>query len=112
MVIASADYAGDCNIYVRSLAAGQRVMESVVQFLEEKLRLRVNRDKGAVAKRRRQTPSPTYGSASSSANGCCSTASSGCPTKNRRAYFKSPNVRATTRGRNKIRGGADSETTR
>jgi RNA-directed DNA polymerase len=43
-------YADDCNIYVRSLAAGQRVMESVVQFLEEKLRLRVNRDKSAVAK--------------------------------------------------------------
>jgi retron-type reverse transcriptase len=29
-------YADDCNIYVRSLAAGQRVMESVVRFLEEK----------------------------------------------------------------------------
>src|SRR5580658_2505791 len=43
-------YADDCNIYVRSLAAGQRVMESVVQFLEKKLRLRVNRDKSAVAK--------------------------------------------------------------
>jgi len=42
-------YADDCNIYVRSLAAGQRVMESVVQFLEGKLRLRVNRDKSAVA---------------------------------------------------------------
>jgi RNA-directed DNA polymerase len=27
-------YADDCNIYVRSLAAGQRVMESVVRFLE------------------------------------------------------------------------------
>jgi RNA-directed DNA polymerase len=43
-------YADDCNIYVSSLAAGQRVMESVVRFLEEKLRLRVNRDKSAVAK--------------------------------------------------------------
>src|SRR5580700_690361 len=43
-------YADDCNIYVQSLTAGQRVMESVVQFLEEKLRLRVNRDKSAVAK--------------------------------------------------------------
>jgi RNA-directed DNA polymerase len=42
-------YADDCNTYVRSLAAGQRVMESVVQFLEGKLRLRVNRDKSAVA---------------------------------------------------------------
>jgi RNA-directed DNA polymerase len=42
-------YADDCNIYVRSLAAGQRVMQSVVQFLEGKLRLRVNREKSAVA---------------------------------------------------------------
>jgi len=42
-------YADDCNIYVRSLAAGQRVMESVVRYLEGKLRLRVNREKSAVA---------------------------------------------------------------
>src|SRR5579863_7103082 len=42
-------YADDCNIYVRSLAAGQRVMESVTRFLEEKLKLRVNREKSAVA---------------------------------------------------------------
>jgi hypothetical protein len=37
------------NIYVRSLAAGQRVMESVTGFLEGKLKLRVNREKSAVA---------------------------------------------------------------
>jgi len=42
-------YADDCNIYVRSQAAGERVMESVVLFLEKKLRLRVNREKSAVA---------------------------------------------------------------
>jgi RNA-directed DNA polymerase len=42
-------YADDCNIYVRSLAAGQRVMESVTRFLEGKLKLRVNREKSAVA---------------------------------------------------------------
>jgi RNA-directed DNA polymerase len=42
-------YADDCNIYVRSMAAGQRVMESVTQFLEGKLQLRVNRQKSAVA---------------------------------------------------------------
>ena len=42
-------YADDCNIYVRSLAAGQRVMDSVVRFLEGKLKLRVNREKSAVA---------------------------------------------------------------
>jgi RNA-directed DNA polymerase len=42
-------YADDCNIYVQSAKAGQRVMESITQFLEKKLRLRVNRDKSAVA---------------------------------------------------------------
>ena len=42
-------YADDCNIYVRSLAAGQRVMDSVTRFLEGTLKLRVNRDKSAVA---------------------------------------------------------------
>jgi len=43
-------YADDCNIYVRSQAAGERVMASVVGFLEGKLRLRVNREKSAVAR--------------------------------------------------------------
>jgi RNA-directed DNA polymerase len=42
-------YADDCNIYVQSKAAGKRVMQSVVAFLEKRLRLRVNRDKSAVA---------------------------------------------------------------
>jgi RNA-directed DNA polymerase len=42
-------YADDCNIYVRTKVAGQRVMASVTRFLEEKLRLRVNREKSAVA---------------------------------------------------------------
>jgi RNA-directed DNA polymerase len=42
-------YADDCNIYVQSKAAGERVLASVTQFLEQKLRLRVNRDKSAVA---------------------------------------------------------------
>lgn len=42
-------YADDCNIYVRSLAAGERVMASVTRFLEGKLKLRVNREKSAVA---------------------------------------------------------------
>lgn len=41
-------YADDCNIYVKSERAGQRVMESVVKFLETKLRLKVNRSKSAV----------------------------------------------------------------
>jgi RNA-directed DNA polymerase len=42
-------YADDCNIYVRSRAAGERVMASVTGFLESRLRLRVNREKSAVA---------------------------------------------------------------
>jgi RNA-directed DNA polymerase len=42
-------YADDCNIYVQSKAAGERVMQSVVTFVEKRLRLRVNRDKSAVA---------------------------------------------------------------
>jgi RNA-directed DNA polymerase len=42
-------YADDSNVYVRSLAAGERVMASVTAFLEGKLRLKVNRDKSAVA---------------------------------------------------------------
>jgi group II intron reverse transcriptase/maturase len=43
-------YADDCNIYVQSRRAGERVMASVVQFLEQKLRLKVNRQKSAVAR--------------------------------------------------------------
>lgn len=42
-------YADDCNIYVRMQRAGERVMASVARFLERKLRLRVNREKSAVA---------------------------------------------------------------
>jgi len=42
-------YADDCNIYVQSKVAGERVMQSVVTFVEKRLRLRVNRDKSAVA---------------------------------------------------------------
>ena len=42
-------YADDCNIYVQTAKAGERVMASVSRFLEEKLRLKVNREKSAVA---------------------------------------------------------------
>ncbi len=42
-------YADDCNIYVQSRAAGERVLASVTQFLEGVLRLRVNQEKSAVA---------------------------------------------------------------
>jgi RNA-directed DNA polymerase len=41
-------YADDCNIYVRSQQAGQRVLGSVERFLQKRLRLQVNREKSAV----------------------------------------------------------------
>src|SRR5215467_14430467 len=44
-------YADDCNIYVRSRRAGERVMASVSRFLTQKLRLKVNEAKSAVARR-------------------------------------------------------------
>lgn len=43
-------YADDCNIYVRSKAAGVRVLASITQFLEERLKLQVNEAKSAVAR--------------------------------------------------------------
>src|SRR5580698_611537 len=43
-------YADDCNIYVRSRRAGERVMASVSRFLTQKLRLTVNEAKSAVAR--------------------------------------------------------------
>jgi len=42
-------YADDCNIYVRSERAGQRVMVSVERFLMRRLKLRINARKSAVA---------------------------------------------------------------
>jgi len=41
-------YADDCNIYVRSQVAGERVMESVSNFIESKLKLLVNKEKSQV----------------------------------------------------------------
>jgi RNA-directed DNA polymerase len=43
-------YADDCNVYVASQRAGERVMASLETFLWEHLRLKVNRDKSAVAR--------------------------------------------------------------
>jgi len=43
-------YADDCNIYVRSERAGQRVMESVRAFITKRLQLKVNEKKSAVAR--------------------------------------------------------------
>ena len=42
-------YADDCNIYVRSHRAGERVMASVSRFLTRRLKLKVNEAKSAVA---------------------------------------------------------------
>ena len=41
-------YADDCNIYVKSKRAGERVLVSMTRFLETRLKLRVNREKSAV----------------------------------------------------------------
>ena len=46
-------YADDCNVYVKTQRAGERVMGSVVQFLEKKLKLKVNRQKSKVDRARR-----------------------------------------------------------
>jgi RNA-directed DNA polymerase len=43
-------YADDCNIYVRSGGAGQRVMKSVTRFITRRLKLKVNESKSAVAR--------------------------------------------------------------
>ena len=42
-------YADDCNIYVRSQRAGERVMAGIEQFLVKRLKLKVNKAKSAVA---------------------------------------------------------------
>jgi RNA-directed DNA polymerase len=41
-------YADDCNIYVRSRKAGERVMASITDFIEKKLKLKVNHQKSGV----------------------------------------------------------------
>jgi len=43
-------YADDCNIYVRSRAAAEHAMATITQFVENTLRLKVNRDKSACAR--------------------------------------------------------------
>jgi group II intron reverse transcriptase/maturase len=43
-------YADDCNIYVGSKRSGERVMQSVTAFLEQRLKLKVNASKSAVAR--------------------------------------------------------------
>lgn len=41
-------YADDCNIYVKTKRAGERVKQSITRYLEKKLRLKVNEGKSAV----------------------------------------------------------------
>jgi RNA-directed DNA polymerase len=43
-------YADDCNIYVRSQRAGERVMASIERFLSKRLKLRVNKAKSAIGR--------------------------------------------------------------
>jgi len=43
-------YADDCNIYVCSRRAGERVMQSITRFLTDKLKLKVNESKSGVAR--------------------------------------------------------------
>jgi len=45
-----ARYADDCNIYVRSQRAGERVMASIRRFIERRLRLKVNEEKSSVGR--------------------------------------------------------------
>src|SRR5262249_61984566 len=55
-------YADDGRIYVRSERAGQRVMKSITQYIEQRLKLRVDRQKSKVAPR---STGPCWGSSSS-----------------------------------------------
>jgi RNA-directed DNA polymerase len=48
-------YADDCNVYVRSRRAGERVMKSGRGFLDQKLKLKVNPKKSGVEHARRVT---------------------------------------------------------
>ena len=41
-------YADDCNVYVKSRRAGERVMQNITRYLEDVLKLEVNKDKSAV----------------------------------------------------------------
>ena len=45
-----ARYADDCNVYVRSRRSGERVLRRLERYLRDRLRLRVNREKSAVAR--------------------------------------------------------------
>jgi RNA-directed DNA polymerase len=48
-------YADDCSLYVGSEKSAQRVLESVTEYIEQKLKLRVNREKTQVSKPQQST---------------------------------------------------------
>ncbi|NEP18608.1 MAG: group II intron reverse transcriptase/maturase [Leptolyngbya sp. SIO4C1] len=48
-------YADDCNIYVRSQRAGERVMQSISRFITQRLKLKINQQKSAVARPQERT---------------------------------------------------------
>jgi RNA-directed DNA polymerase len=48
-------YADDCNIYVRSLRSAERVLRSTIDFIERRMRLKVNREKSAVGRAHERT---------------------------------------------------------
>ena len=48
-------YADDCNVYVRSRRAGKRVMQSLTNFIEKRLKLKVNHSKSSVGSVTRRT---------------------------------------------------------
>jgi len=45
-------YADDCNLFVRSLKSANRVMESISRFIEQKLKLKINRKKSRIGRSR------------------------------------------------------------
>jgi hypothetical protein len=47
-------YADDCNVYVKTERSGRRVMASLTDFIERKMKLKVNRDKSAVDRPRKR----------------------------------------------------------
>ena len=64
-------YADDGRIYVRSERAGQRVMESITQYVEERLKLKVNREKTVVDRAPRAEPARVPASSAATARSRC-----------------------------------------
>jgi len=54
-------YADDCNIYFRTERAGRRVMESVTRFITQRLKLKVNKTKSAVARQQERNSAQGLG---------------------------------------------------